>query len=968
MPHLPELFLTPAMSMGQVRARTASICGLSVMVMTLAALQSPDQLFAHRAGDWPAFHLLLELVSVLVSLMVVSLAWHNQDPEHAHLVKALVFGFTVVAGTDVMHALAYEGMPSLISEASTPKAIFLWLAGRSFEVLTLWLVAARVPLPGTKALWLGLGAGCVVALLLLSSHALAAFPITFVGGQGLTPFKVRAEVALSSAHVLAAAWLFWQGLQFSGNVNLLRLGSAYFVMGVGELAFIGYESPSDFMNVFGHLYKISAFWLIYRVTFQITVEQPYSTLHTSARRIREQKQELDTVLNNVPVGVSHLDTELRFLYVNPVQAASLGRSVQDIVGERFDAVLPPEVLETVRPALLQALSGQPISVHLRHTSPQSIPMSSEARMVPQRSAQGNVIGVMVIFDDTTERERIHQKLLESVREISELTAALDAHAIVAVTDAQGVITRVNDKFCAISKYPRSELLGQTHRILHSGYHPQAFFDTLWRTISRGQIWNSEICNRAKDGSLFWVYTTIVPFVGSDGLPLQYIAIRADITERKKAEEEAQRMAFFDVLTGLPNRRLMAERLNQALLASGRSGEFGALVMLDLDHFKEVNDSLGHYQGDELLRQVSLRLQHCVRQTDTVARFGGDEFVLVLGDLGDDLAQATARAGDMGEKVREAMAMRYHFNGLQLDETASVGVVMFLSSAMPVDELLKQADMALYSAKAAGRNRVAFFDPALQDEVNTRAVLLRELREAQDRQAFALHYQPVVTAGGGVLGVEALLRWTHHTKGPISPAQFIPLAEQTSLILPIGKWVLQTACEQLAAWATHPTRQKWSMAVNVSARQFKDAGFVQHVTQTLADTGANANLLRLELTESMLHSDIPETIDKMTRLRALGVRFSLDDFGTGYSSLSYLKRLPLDQLKIDQSFVRDVLTDPNDAAIASTILSLAESLGLNVVAEGVETAEQLLFLLGQGCASFQGYLFGRPVPADQLPDH
>jgi len=465
-----------------------------------------------------------------------------------------------------------------------------------------------------------------------------------------------------------------------------------------------------------------------------------------------------------------------------------------------------------------------------------------------------------------------------------------------------------------------------------------------------------------------VYTTIVPFVGSDGLPLQYIAIRADITERKKAEEEAQRMAFFDVLTGLPNRRLMAERLNQALLASGRSGEFGALVMLDLDHFKEVNDSLGHYQGDELLRQVSLRLQHCVRQTDTVARFGGDEFVLVLGDLGDDLAQATARAGDMGEKVREAMAMRYHFNGLQLDETASVGVVMFLSSAMPVDELLKQADMALYSAKAAGRNRVAFFDPALQDEVNTRAVLLRELREAQDRQAFALHYQPVVTAGGGVLGVEALLRWTHHTKGPISPAQFIPLAEQTSLILPIGKWVLQTACEQLAAWATHPTRQKWSMAVNVSARQFKDAGFVQHVTQTLADTGANANLLRLELTESMLHSDIPETIDKMTRLRALGVRFSLDDFGTGYSSLSYLKRLPLDQLKIDQSFVRDVLTDPNDAAIASTILSLAESLGLNVVAEGVETAEQLLFLLGQGCASFQGYLFGRPVPADQLPDH
>ena len=968
MPTLPELFLTPAMSMARVRVHTAWTCGLSVAVMTLAAVMSPDGLFAHRAADWPAVHLLLELVSVLVSLMVVSLAWHNQSPKYAQPVKALVFGFTVVAGVDVLHALAYEGMPSLISEASTPKAIFLWLAGRSFEVITVWLVASRVPLPGTKGLWLGLGAGCVVILLMLSSHALSAFPTTFVPGQGLTPFKVGAELVLSAAHFLAAAWLFWQGLRLPGNAKMLRLGSAYFVMGVGELAFIGYASPSDFMNVFGHVYKIFAFWLIYRVTFQITVEEPYSALHASAQRVREQKQELDAVLNNVPVGVSHLDTELRFLYVNPVQAARLGRSVKDILGQRFDAVLPPETLEAVQHALQQALGGQSASVEVHYTGPNGLPVAAEGRVVPQRSEHGNVMGVMAIVNDITERERTHQKLLDSVRDISDLTAALDAHAIVAVTDAQGVITRVNDKFCTISKYPRSELLGKTHQVINSGYHSKAFFDTLWHTISRGEVWNGEICNRAKDGTLYWVYTTIVPFVGPDGLPVQYIAIRADITERKKAEEEAQRMAFFDPLTGLPNRRLMAERLNLALLASGRSGEFGALVMLDLDHFKEVNDTLGHYQGDELLRQVSLRLQHCVRQTDTVARFGGDEFVLVLGGLGDDLAQATARAGDLGEKVREALAMRYHFNGLQLDETASVGVVMFLSSAMPVEELLKQADMALYRAKAAGRNRVAFFDPALQDEGNNRAVLLRDLREAQSRQALAVHYQPVVTAGGGVLGVEALLRWTHHSKGPISPAQFIPLAEQTGLILPIGKWVLHTACEQLAAWATHPTRKTWSVAVNVSARQFKDAGFVQDVTQTLADTGANAHLLRLELTESMLHSDIPETIDKMTTLRALGVRFSLDDFGTGYSSLSYLKRLPLDQLKIDQSFVRDVLTDPNDAAIATTILSLADSLGLNVVAEGVETAEQLLFLLGQGCASFQGYLFGRPVPADQLPDH
>jgi diguanylate cyclase (GGDEF)-like protein/PAS domain S-box-containing protein len=967
MPFLPELFLAPALTAAQVRTRAVWICGLATVVMALAALQAPTQLFTHRAGDWPAVHLLLELVSVLVSVMVVSMAWHNQSPDHAHMAKALVFGFTVVAGVDVLHALAYEGMPSLLTEASTPKAIFLWLAGRSFEVVTVWLVAMRVPLPGGKGLWLGLGLACVAALLLLSSHALAAFPTTFVPGQGLTPFKVGAELVLCAAHLLAAGWLFWQARRMPGSTTPLWLGTACFVMGVGELAFTGYDSPSDFINVFGHLYKIAAFWLIYRVTFQITVHEPYAALHQAAERLREQKRELDTVLNNVPVGVSHLDTQLRYLYVNPVQAARLGRQVDDIVGVRFDAVLPPEIMGVVHPKLQQALGGQAVSISLRYTGPNGLPVVAEARVVPQRTERGTVAGLMAIVTDTSERERTHQKLLESVREISDLTAALDAHAIVAVTDAQGVITRVNDKFCSISKYPRSELLGRTHRVINSGQHPRGFFEDLWATISGGRVWNGEICNRAKDGSLYWVYTTIVPFVGPDGLPVQYIAIRADITERKKAEEEAQRMAFFDALTGLPNRRLVAERLNLALLASGRSGEFGALVLLDLDHFKEVNDTLGHFQGDELLRQVSLRLQNCVRQTDTVARLGGDEFVLVLNGLGDDLADATARAGDLSEKVRETLAMRYHFNGLQVDITASVGVVMFLSTALPVDELLKQADMALYRAKAAGRNRVAFFDPALQDEVNARAALLRDLREAQERQTLKVHYQPVVTAGGGVLGVEALLRWPHPTKGAISPAQFIPLAEQTGLILPIGKWVLQTACEQLVAWAAHPTRQAWSVAVNVSARQFKDPDFVQHVTQTLADTGANPQLLRLELTESMLHSDIPETIEKMTTLRALGVRFSLDDFGTGYSSLSYLKRLPLDQLKIDQSFVRDVLTDPNDAAIACTILSLAESLGLNVVAEGVETAEQLLFLLGHGCASFQGYLFGRPVPADQLPD-
>ena len=536
-----------------------------------------------------------------------------------------------------------------------------------------------------------------------------------------------------------------------------------------------------------------------------------------------------------------------------------------------------------------------------------------------------------------------------------------------ITDSDAVILRVNKAFSRISGYAADDVVGRTPRMFKSDRHDADFYRAMWDAVVRSGGWQGEIWDRRKNGEIYPKWLTISAVKDESGTVTHYISTHSDMTERKNAEERIRELAFFDQLTGLPNRTLLADRLKQALVASARSGKVGAVLFIDLDNFKTLNDTLGHDHGDALLKLVAKRVSLTVREGDTVARLGGDEFVLVLPELNADKADAASAAKMIAQKILAALDQAFELGEVSYRIGASIGVTLFGSDRCSADELMKHADLAMYQAKASGRNLIRFYDPALEIAVKERAAWEEDLRLALACKQFVLHYQPQLSSQRRLIGAEALVRWQHPTRGMVSPADFIPLAEETDLIFPLGQWVLETACRQLAAWAGQPALAHLTLAVNVSAHQFHHPDFVEQVMAIVHDTGADPCRLKLELTESLLLQNVPEVIDKMAALRATGVCFSLDDFGTGYSSLSYLRRLPLDQLKIDQSFVLDMIGNPQDAAIVRTIIGLARSLGLDVIAEGVETEAQVDFLTGSGCQGYQSFFFSRPLPLEGFED-
>ena len=574
-------------------------------------------------------------------------------------------------------------------------------------------------------------------------------------------------------------------------------------------------------------------------------------------------------------------------------------------------------------------------------------------------------------DFVTSTLRIFAARAAAELELQDADAQVRAQAALLDQAQDGIIVRdMDDRIIFWNKsaermygWTREEALGrQIYELLSDDI---ALFQEARRQTLESGHWDGEFSRQRKDGSVISVEVRLSLIRNDDGAVRAILSISTDISQRKAAAREIERLAFYDRITGLPNRILLLDRLEHALAICARSGESGALMFIDIDHFKTINDTLGHDTGDQLLGEIARRLRTCLAISDTLARFGGDEFMVMVEKLSADQREAAREATTICQRILDAVRQPILLAGVERHVSASIGVTLFSTNQCEVGELLKQTDLALYQVKSAGRNGMRFFDPAMQREITARAALEAELREAHGLDEFALHYQPQVDTQGRVIGAEALIRWNSRRRGAISPATFIPIAEESGQIVAIGAWVLESACAQLARWAGDARLRHICVSVNVSARQMRRTAFVDEILGVLEATGADPAKLKLEITESMLVEDSETTIAMMHALKAHGVVFSLDDFGTGYSSLSYLKRMPLDQLKIDQSFVRDVLEEANDAAIARTIIELARNLKMKVIAEGVETAAQREFLAAHGCREFQGYLFCRPVPAAEF---
>ncbi|MXR36813.1 bifunctional diguanylate cyclase/phosphodiesterase [Craterilacuibacter sinensis] len=574
--------------------------------------------------------------------------------------------------------------------------------------------------------------------------------------------------------------------------------------------------------------------------------------------------------------------------------------------------------------------------------------------VVERDEAGTVLRMVGSLSDISQRRAADEELRIAA-------SVFDAQEGMLIVGADQRILRANRAFGEISGYNGPDLAGQSPLLLRTGKYDMDFYNGIWEAVASSGSWQGELWIKHQQGRFIPVWMTGSAIWDDGGTISHYIVTLSDLSQYKAAEREIHRLAFYDPLTGLPNRRLLLERIEHALLTHQRSGNEGALLFIDLDNFKPLNDSYGHEMGDRLLKEVAERLGQRLRQDDTIARLGGDEFVVLLENLDSEPAKAASQTEHVAEILSDLLAQPYHLDSHTHHCTGSIGIALFSDAAGRADELLRQADLAMYQAKTAGRNALRFYDQAMQTAVQQRLTQEHALREAIAAQQFVLHYQKQVDNNGAATGYEALLRWKHPQRGLIAPGYFIALAEETGLIIPLGRWVLEQACQQLARWSKEEDCAHLRLAVNISPLQFQQDDFVDTVIAILQQSGATPERLELELTESLLLSDIAHAADKMHRLRKHGVLFSLDDFGTGYSSLSYLKHLPLNQLKIDKSFVDDITHSTSADAIVRTIIALAHSLELNVIAEGVETAQQRDFLLANGCKHHQGYLYEKPAP-------
>ncbi len=694
---------------------------------------------------------------------------------------------------------------------------------------------------------------------------------------------------------------------------------------------------------------------------QIELEIQNETLRESQLALEESRDRYVDLYEFAPVGYLTLTATGQIAEINLTGAALLGVERKRLQHRRFDAYVAPKDRERWRRVFVAAMGAdarQQADVGLQRGDGGVFPASVDCLRM---GGDGAPAMVRVALADISQRRHAEEELRIAA-------IAFESQQGMVVTDPDGVIVRVNHAFSELTGYADYEVIGRPPPLLKSERQDDAFYQQLQAELKATGYWQGEIWSRRRSGTVYAAWLTITAVRGADGEVTHYVGAFSDITPHKEAEAEIHRLAFFDPLTNLPNRRLLCDRVDQTMAASSRSHQYGALLFLDLDNFKSLNDTRGHDIGDRWLIEVARRLQAGLREGDTVARLGGDEFVVVLAGLGVDAQDAALHAGLVGETLRASIIRPYELVGQEYRGALSIGIALFRNHDASVTEVLKQADLALYQAKSTGRNSVRFFEPAMQAALEERGALEAELRQALARGQLQLHYQAQVDAMGRVIGAEALLRWVHPQRGVIPFARFLHLAEEVGFIVPIGRWVLETACARLRVWQAIPALRGLPLAVNISGRQLRQPEFVAEVRAALEDAGVDPGCLKLELTETTVLDDVDDTLAKMSALRALGVHFVMDDYGTGCLSLLHLRRLPLDQLKIDDSFVGSIIDTPDSEVIVRTIIAMAGTLGLAVVAEGVESSAQLERLRACGCSAFQGFLFSRPQPPAEFEAH
>ncbi|MBN9626525.1 MAG: histidine kinase [Acidovorax sp. SCN 65-28] len=848
----------------------------------------------------------------------------RQHPWVGQVFSGLIFGGICVVGMLTPVVL----MPGVIFDA---RSVVLSMAGLFGGPLVAGIAALMA---ATGRLWLG-GAGAEVGLMVIG----------LCTALGLVYREGRARGRLGVEPVTLALFGL---LLHTAVIALFQLLPAEAVQRINQTLALPYLLTFTPATVVLGL-------LLHDVEQRMATERALTG--TAAR--------LHAITQAIPDVLLVLDAQGRYVEVLSPNDSALVASAPVLVGQRLHDVLPAEQAGRFMALIRDTLqSGQTHSVEYEMQTLSGL-RQFEGRTQPLGVQVGGQAAVVFLARDITKRKQAESALRESELRFRSLLRNIPSISVQGYLQ-DGTTSYWNQASEQLYGYTAEEAIGSNLLDLiipppmRDGVraHMQHMFAT-GEVIPAG-----ELQLQRKDGTLVHVFSSHA-YIQVPGHPPEMFCIDIDISGRKAAEDEARYLAFYDALTQLPNRRLLVDRLQQVLVNGARSGLTTAVLFVDLDNFKTLNDTRGHEVGDLLLKDVAQRLRSCVREQDTVARLGGDEFVVVLQNLSSDAPEAAAQARTLGELILAQLRQPYELAGHEHHFTASIGVTLLTHQRDSVDEVLKQADMAMYRAKDAGRNTLRFFDPDMQQAVNRRALLETELHNGLRRAQFLLLYQPQVDSQGRVTGAEALVRWQHPVQGMVPPSEFIPLAEESGLILPLGHWVMETALRQQARWQQDPVFAHLSLAINVSARQFLQDDFVAQVLALVRQTGANPAQIKLELTESLLLDNVDSVIATMRALKAHGLGFSLDDFGTGYSSPSYLKRLPLDQIKIDQGFVRDVLLDASDAAIARSIIALAGSLGLSVIAEGVETTAHHQFLLAHGCQAFQGYLFGRPLTLEDF---